>query len=179
MSNRDPFLEGLTGMKDPGGNPKAFGAAMKVMRDALFADRKDKTVAIAEVFGVSARQARRLMAGDVKAVKTDRADKVRDELRTNQAVRRAAVNAGGKPAQPGKPVRLTVTGNGGPVIGDSDHSGRQRPPIDLTLTPDQYERLRTAFADHGAAGALAQINQHGDQYFDDFRWSKVSNLVVR
>ncbi|GAB1639594.1 hypothetical protein [Krasilnikovia sp. MM14-A1259] len=178
-TGRDPFLEGLAGMKDAGRDPKAFGAAMRLMRDALFGGRRDKTKAIAEHFGVSPRQARRLMAGDVKTVKADRAEKIRDEFSSDQRLRRVAVDAGGKPARPGKQMRLTVTGNGGPIIGDSDHSKRPRPPIDLTLTPSQYERLRTAFADHGATGALDEINQHGDQYFDSFQWSKVSHIEVR
>lgn len=176
--DRDPVFEGLTGL-DAAKSPKAFGDAMRLARDTLFAGRRDKTKAVAEHFGVSDRHARRLMAGQVKGVKADRADRVNQEFRSDEKLRRAALDAGGKTGRPGKPVTLTVTGNGGPIIGDSDHTGRERPPINLQLTPDQMDRLRTAFAQGGSPGALNEINSHGDQYFDSFQWSKITNIEVR
>jgi hypothetical protein len=174
---RDPFFEGLAGTRLPS-DARGLGQAIRLLRDALFAGRRDKTKAIAEFLDVSPRQARRLMAGEVKTAKPERLNKVRDEMRTNPLVRRAAVTAGKSP-RAGRPVQVTVTGNGGPVIGDSDHSGRPRPPIALVLTPEQYETLRAAFADGGAPAALDELNQHGDQYFENFRWSRVDPVDVR
>jgi hypothetical protein len=136
------------------------------------------TKAVAAQLGKSTRQARRYMAGEVKKPPADMMQRVSDEFRTNKDLRRAAVDAGPASRKRGN-VRVTVSGQGGPVIGDSDHSTRERQPITLSLTPEAYAKLATAFAEHGASGALKELNKHGDQYLENFVWSSVHNLTVR
>lgn len=174
MSKRDPWLEGLAGQKLPT-DGKSLGESIRRMRDTLHGG---STKAVAAQLGISDRQARRYMAGEVKKPPAGRLQRVTDEYSTNRDLRRAAVQAGPAGGKRGN-INITVTGNGGPVIGDSDHSGRPRPPILLSLTPDAYAKLATAFADGGGAAALKELNKHGGQYFENFEWSKVDNIQVR
>jgi hypothetical protein len=174
--SREPFLEGLTGRQLPS-DSATLGETIRWMRDTLYAGRRDSTKAIAADLGYSTRQTRRLMAGEVKKPKADLVDRVNNEVRGNKQLRQAAVRQ--RPAPPAKGIRITISGNGGPVIGGVDYSNRPRPPITLALSPDQYERLRDAFAEGGGGAALDELNSNGDQYFEGFRWSKVDHMEIR
>jgi Sec-independent protein translocase protein TatA len=174
VRKRDPWLEGLAGQKLPT-DGKSLGESMRRMRKALHGG---STKAMAAQMGMSDRQARRYMAGEVRKPPADRMQKVADEYRNNPDLRRAAVKEGPGASKRGN-INITVTGNGGPVIGDSDHSGRPRPPITLSLTPDAYGKLADAFADGGGAAAMKELNKHGGQYLESFEWSTVDNIQLR